>query len=71
MNVRELSSHMPTAEGMLNAVGLARQRDHRIGPPTAFAAFGLGLLLGVGLGLLFQVTADLEYEYDDEDPQPA
>lgn len=71
MNVRELSSHLPTTEGMLNSVGLSRVPDSRIGPPTAFAAFGLGLLLGVGLGLLFRATSDLEYEYDDEDPQTA
>jgi hypothetical protein len=34
-------------------------------PPSAFAAFGLGLLLGIGLGLLFQVTAELE-ELEEE-----
>jgi len=56
MTVAELRSQLPAPERMLEAVGLRRQPSRVMPPPSALAAFGLGLLVGIGLGLLLQAT---------------
>jgi hypothetical protein len=67
-NVRDLGTHIPSTDRVLEAVGLTRRPTYAIAPPSTFAAFGLGLLVGVGLGLLLQVTSALEDETEAEEP---
>lgn len=62
--VAELRSQIPARDRMLEAVGLRRAPSRIVPPPSAFAAFGLGLLVGIGLGLLLQATTT---GLDDED----
>ena len=74
MNLRDVTARIPdlpditdTPDRVLRAVGLARRADHRIGAPSAWLAFGLGLALGIGLGLLLQATDELERAEEAQD----